>query len=351
MPPEGFEPTVSAGLRLRLCGYWDRHQLLKGRKNKFPMHQWSRQQVCETCVMAVVTRTLCPSGWNRLCEQKFVASRRSKLTFDVSVCSSARFLDKEETNTGANVFHQRVICRFKYVTSPLRFKILTGTNTKKPAFLGAIQCTLLQSYQSFERLKPTTLIRNAVIFIYQTIRHHVREDSNSQWFLMPIYCRQKCAVTAVHSPWYSIAHYCNIMITTLQHTTQLSHCISQRQLGRHVSTFLQGRSSKFVHIKTYKVAWLWVYYRRNFSLYVLFTLSVHHVALSVHYAILSVYYTIMLGYYVTQCAMLHNMLHRQYDMLYCQYTMLHCQYTKLRKTVQKVYISQLMFKLYPTEVG
>ena len=103
------------------------------------------------CVVTVAARTLCPSKCNRLCEQKFVASRRSKATFDVSVCSPARFLDKEETNTGANVFHQRDICNFKYVTSSLRFKILTGMNTKKPAFLGAIQCTLLQCYQSFER--------------------------------------------------------------------------------------------------------------------------------------------------------------------------------------------------------
>ena len=106
---------------------------------------------CETCVTATAARTLWPSRCNRLCEQKFVASRRSKPTFDVSVCSSVRFLDKEETNTGANVFHQRVICHFKYVTSPPRFKILAGMNTKKPAFLGAIQCTLLQRYQSFQR--------------------------------------------------------------------------------------------------------------------------------------------------------------------------------------------------------
>ena len=109
---------------------------------------------------------------------------------------------------------------------------------------------------------------------------------------------------------------------------------------------------------------IWLYYRRNLSSSVLFTLSVYnvalsvyYVALSVHYAILSVYYTIMSGYYVTQCAMLHNMLHRQYDMLYCQYTVLYCQYTmsqcqyiKLYKTVQTVYISQLTFKLYPIEV-
>lgn len=102
--------------------------------------------------------------------------------------------------------------------------------------------------------KPTTCIRNAVILIYQTIRHHV-QDSSSHWFLMLNYCIQKCVVTTAHSPWHSIAHYCNIMTTTLQDTKQLSHCISQRQLRRHVSTFLLGRSSKFVHIKTFKVAW------------------------------------------------------------------------------------------------
>jgi len=122
--------------------------------------------------------------------------------------------------------------------------------------------------------KPTTLIRNAVILIYQTIWHHVREDSNSQWFLTLIYCRQKCVVTAVQPPWYCITHYCNILTSMLQHTNQLAHCISQRQLWRHVSTFLLGRPSKFIHIKTFKVAWLWLHYRRDLSPYVLFTLSV-----------------------------------------------------------------------------
>jgi hypothetical protein len=183
-----------------------------------------------------------------------------------------------------------------------------------------------------------------LLYLSTKIRHHVREASNSHWLLMLIYCRQKCVVTVVQWPWYYIAHYCNIIRTTLQHTKQLSHCISQGRLRRHVSTFLLGRSSNFVHTKTFKVAWLWLYYRRNLLPYVLFTLSVYYVALSAHYAILSVYYTIMSGYYVTQCAMLHNMLHRQHDMVFCQYT-------KLHKTVQIVYISQLTFKLYPLEVG
>ena len=101
--------------------------------------------------MAVSTRTLCPSGCNRLCEQKYVPYRRSNPTFGVSVCSSARLMEEKETNTGANVFHQRVLCHFKYVTSPPRFKILTGMNRKKPAFLGAIRCIPPQLYHSFEK--------------------------------------------------------------------------------------------------------------------------------------------------------------------------------------------------------
>ena len=137
----------------------------------------------------------CPSRCSRLCEQKFVASRRSKLTFEVSVCPSARFLDKEETNSGANVFHQRVICHFKYVTNLKFSREWTRRNWLSWVRSSVLCCNVIRASRG---PKPTTLIRNAVILIYQTKEHHVREDSNSKWFLMLIYRRKKCVVTAVH---------------------------------------------------------------------------------------------------------------------------------------------------------
>jgi len=257
----GFEPTISAGLRPR--GYWDRHQLLKRKKSKF------------LCASEVGSKPA-KRAWWQLQPEEFdlpgaidYVNRCLSLLADPNPLSTSLFALQQDSwikrRQTLEQMYSISVSSDTLNTSLALWDLKFSWEWTRRTRLSWVRSNVLccNIIRTSRGPKPTTHNRNAVILIYQNIWHHVREDSNSQWFLTLIYCRQKCVVTAVQPPW----HY-NILTSTLKHTKQLDHCISQRQLRRHVSTFLLGRPSKFVHIKTFKVAWLWLYYRRNLSPYV-----------------------------------------------------------------------------------
>ena len=206
--------------------------------------------------------------------------------------------------------------------------------------------------------KPTTALRKAVTPIYQTTRHHAREDRNVHW---PSYSSIVDRNVLLQCTGNDTAYY----ITTMCYCSALAMILRTILLQyneNHVSALKKivllyfterVKATCFdlshqVHLQVHliktseKSCMTWTMLKKELA-----TLRSFY-AVSVLCYTVSIYCTVSILCYTVSII---RMLQYQYTMLQFRYTTLQCQYFTLHKTVQTVYISPQTCKLYPTKVG